>query len=85
VDKRPTESMNKLLTKKCIDVIKIYQQAQQKYKTDIKNKVIRQVQVVKPDVTDEEIDDVYEKVKEDEMRWNEKQHTPTLLEGTKML
>ena len=50
--------MNTTLTKKFIDEMKAYQQAQQKYKTDIKNKVKRQVQVVKPDATDEEIDEV---------------------------
>jgi len=55
---RVRENMNTTLTKKFIDEMKIYQQAQQKYKTDIKNKVKRQVQVVKPDATDEEIDDV---------------------------
>ena len=38
--------------------MKIYQQAQQQYKTDIKKKVKRQVQVVKPDATDEEVDAV---------------------------
>ena len=50
--------MNTTLTKKFIDEMKTYQQAQQKYKTDIKNKVKRQVQVIKPDATDEEINDV---------------------------
>jgi t-SNARE complex subunit (syntaxin) len=38
--------------------MKIYQQSQQQYKTDIKKKVKRQVQVVKPDATDEEVDAV---------------------------
>merc|ERR1712087_1097085 len=38
--------------------MKIYQQAQQRYKTDIKNKVTRQVKVVSPDATEEEIDAV---------------------------
>jgi t-SNARE complex subunit (syntaxin) len=38
--------------------MKAYQSAQQKYKTDIKNKVKRQVQIVKPDATDEEIEEV---------------------------
>jgi t-SNARE complex subunit (syntaxin) len=38
--------------------MKDYQNAQQKYKTDIKKKVARQVHVVKPDATDEEIDAV---------------------------
>jgi len=55
---RVRENMNTTLTKKFIDEMKIYQQSQQKYKTDIKNKVKRQVQVVKPDATDEEVDDI---------------------------
>jgi t-SNARE complex subunit (syntaxin) len=38
--------------------MKAYQSAQQKYKTDIKTKVKRQVQIVKPDATDEDIDQV---------------------------
>jgi len=57
-DVRVRENMNTTLTKKFIDEMKMYQQAQQKYKTDIKNKVKRQVQVIKPDATDEEINDV---------------------------
>lgn len=57
-DVRVRENMNTTLTKKFIDEMKTYQQAQQKYKTDIKNKVKRQVQVVKPDATDEEINDI---------------------------
>jgi len=55
---RVRANMNTTLTKKFIDEMKTYQQAQQKYKTDIKNKVKRQVQVVKPDATDEEINEV---------------------------
>lgn len=55
---RVRENMNTTLTKKFIDEMKAYQQAQQKYKTDIKSKVTRQVQVVKPDATEEEIDEV---------------------------
>ena len=52
------ENMNTTLTKKFVDEMKTYQQAQQQYKTDIKKKVKRQVQVVKPDATDEEVDAV---------------------------
>ena len=37
---------------------KEYQNAQTKYKTDIKKKVKRQVQIIKPDATAEEIDAV---------------------------
>jgi len=57
-DVRVRENMNTTLTKKFIDEMKIYQQAQHKYKTDINDKVKRQVRVVKPDATDEEINDV---------------------------
>lgn len=38
--------------------MKEYQNAQTKYKTDIKKKVKRQVQIIKPDATAEEIDAV---------------------------
>jgi t-SNARE complex subunit (syntaxin) len=50
--------MNTTLTKKFVDEMKIYQQTQQQYKTDIKKKVKRQVQVVKPDATDDDVDKV---------------------------
>lgn len=50
--------MNTTLTRKFVDEMKLYQQAQQQYKTDIKKKVKRQVQVVKPNATDAEIEDV---------------------------
>jgi t-SNARE complex subunit (syntaxin) len=50
--------MNTTLTRKFVDEMKLYQQAQQQYKTDIKKKVKRQVQVVKPNATDEEIEEV---------------------------
>jgi len=46
------------LTRKFIDEMKNYQKAQQTYKSNIKDKVKRQVQIVKPDATDEEIDTV---------------------------
>lgn len=52
------ENLCNTLTKKFIDEMKAYQNAQQKYKTDIKKKVARQVQIVKPDATDEDIDAV---------------------------
>lgn len=38
--------------------MKLYQNSQQKYKSDIKKKVKRQVQIVQPDATDEDIDAV---------------------------
>jgi len=53
---RVRENLCNTLTRKFIDEMKLYQGAQQKYKSDIKKKVTRQVQIVKPDATNEEID-----------------------------
>ena len=55
---RIRENLAITLTRKFVDVMKEYQNAQTKYKTDIKKKVKRQVQIIKPDATDEEIDAV---------------------------
>lgn len=55
---RIRENLSNTLTRKFVDVMKEYQTAQQTYKTDIKKKVKRQVQIVKPDATTEEIDTV---------------------------
>ena len=55
---RIRENLVSTLTRKFVDVMKEYQNAQQKFKTDIKKKVKRQVQIVKPDATTEEIDTV---------------------------
>eukprot|EP00934_Nitzschia_sp_Nitz4_P006399 Nitzschia sp. Nitz4//scaffold14_size191712//49323//50492//NITZ4_001707-RA/size191712-snap-gene-0.128-mRNA-1//1//CDS//3329536879//6389//frame0 len=57
-DIRVRENMVTTLTRKFVDEMKIYQGSQQQYKTDLKNKVKRQVLVVKPDATDEEVDAV---------------------------
>ena len=46
------------LTRKFVDEMRNYQKAQQQYKSDIKNKVKRQVQIVRPSATDEEIETV---------------------------
>jgi t-SNARE complex subunit (syntaxin) len=55
---RIRENLVTTLTRKFVDVMKEYASAQQKFKTDIKKKVKRQVQIVKPDATTEEIDAV---------------------------
>jgi len=55
---RIRENLMNTLTRKFVDVMKEYQNAQQKYKQDIKKKVTRQVQIVKADATTEEIDAV---------------------------
>lgn len=57
-DIRIRENLVNTLTRKFVEVMKEYQTAQQKYKQDIKKKVTRQVQIVKPDATTEEIDAV---------------------------
>lgn len=55
---RIRDNLLNTLTRKFVDVMKEYQSAQTKYKTDIKKKVKRHVQIVKPDATTEEIDAV---------------------------
>lgn len=55
---RIRENLVNTLTRKFVDVMKEYQSVQTKYKMDIKKKVKRQVQIVKPDATSEEIDAV---------------------------
>lgn len=55
---RIRDNMCATLTKKFMDSMKDYQKAQQKYKSDMKNKVKRQVQIVKPDASEAEIDAV---------------------------
>jgi t-SNARE complex subunit (syntaxin) len=55
---RVRENLCNTLTRKFIDEMKAYQASQQKYKTDIKKKVKRQVQIVNPDATDEDVDKV---------------------------
>ena len=55
---RIRENLANTLTRKFVEVMKDYQNSQTKYKTDIKKRVKRQVQIVKPDATSEEIDAV---------------------------
>jgi t-SNARE complex subunit (syntaxin) len=57
-DIRIRENLVSTLTRKFVDVMKDYQNIQTKYKTDIKKKVKRQVQIVKPDATNEEVEAV---------------------------
>ena len=56
---RIRENLVNTLTRKFVDVMKEYQNVQQKYKQDIKKKVTRQVQIVKPEATTEEVDAVF--------------------------
>lgn len=57
-DLRVRENLVNTLLRKFIDEMKRYQNAQQQYKTDVKKKVTRQVQIIKPDATDQEVDDI---------------------------
>jgi len=57
-DLRVRENILNTLTRKFIDEMKAYQSAQQNYKTDIQRKMKRQVKVVKPDATDEEVEEI---------------------------
>jgi t-SNARE complex subunit (syntaxin) len=56
---RIRENLANTLTRKFVDVMKDYQNAQTKFKTEIKKKVQRQVQIAKKDATAEEIDAVF--------------------------
>jgi len=57
-DVRIRENLANTLTRKFVDVMKEYQNTQQKFKTEIKKKVKRHFKIVKPDATSEEIDAV---------------------------
>mmetsp|Transcript_56667 Transcript_56667/g.67884 ORF Transcript_56667/g.67884 Transcript_56667/m.67884 type:complete len:324 (-) Transcript_56667:136-1107(-) len=57
-DLRVRENLCNTLTRKFIDEMKEYQNSQQKYKADIKKKAKRQIQIVKPDATEEEVDEI---------------------------
>jgi len=55
-DLRIRQNLCNTLTRKFVDEIKQYQNAQQKYKTDLRKKAARQIKVIKPDATEEEVD-----------------------------
>ena len=57
-DLRVRENLVNTLLRKFIDEMKRYQNAQQQYKTDVKKKVTRQVQMIKPDATDQDVDEI---------------------------
>lgn len=57
-DMRVRDNLVNTLLRKFIDEMKRYQNAQQQYKTDVKKKVTRQVQMIKPDATDQEVDEI---------------------------
>jgi len=53
---RIRRNIHQTLTQKFVQVVRDYQQTQQQYKVKMKEKVARQVRVVKPEATYEEID-----------------------------
>jgi len=57
-DERIRDNLCNMLTRKYCDEIDLYQAAQQEYKKATLNKIKRQVKIVKPDITDEEVDTV---------------------------
>jgi len=57
-DLRVRENLVNTLLRKFIDEMKRYQNSQQQYKTDVKKKVKRQVQMIKPDATDQDVDQI---------------------------
>lgn len=57
-DLRVRENLNTTITRKFVDEMKVYQAAQQEYKNALKTKAKRQIVAIKPDATDEEVDQV---------------------------
>jgi|EP00979_Chaetoceros_neogracilis_P015993 t-SNARE complex subunit (syntaxin) len=57
-DMRVRENLGNTLTRKFIDEMKLYQSAQQKFKTDIKKKAERQILNMKSDATPEEVEEI---------------------------
>lgn len=57
-DLRIRENLVNTLLRKFIDEMKRYQNSQQQYKTDVKKKVTRQVQMIKPDATESDVDEI---------------------------
>jgi len=57
-DLRVRDNLCNTTTRKFIDEMKLYQNAQQKYKADLKSKNERQIRNVNPSATDEEIDQI---------------------------
>lgn len=53
---RIRENLLNTLTRKFVDVMKSYQAEQQKFKTDIKKKMKRQIKVFNPQATEEEVE-----------------------------
>lgn len=57
-DMRIRENLCNTLTRKFIDEMKFYQSSQQKYKTDLKDKAVRQIKLVKPEATPDEVENI---------------------------
>lgn len=55
---RIRDNLVNTLTRKFVDVVKEYQNAQQKFKIDIKKKMKRQIQIVLPDATPDQVEEV---------------------------
>jgi t-SNARE complex subunit (syntaxin) len=57
-DLRVRENLVNTLLRKLFIEMKRYQNSQHQYKIDVKKKVTRQVQLIKPDATDQDIDEI---------------------------
>lgn len=57
-DLRKRENLCNTLTRKFIDEMKEYQNAQQTYKVNIRNKAVQQIKFVKEDATPEEVEEI---------------------------
>eukprot|EP00287_Rhodomonas_sp_CCMP768_P004246 CAMPEP_0196737452 /NCGR_PEP_ID=MMETSP1091-20130531/15183_1 /TAXON_ID=302021 /ORGANISM="Rhodomonas sp., Strain CCMP768" /LENGTH=294 /DNA_ID=CAMNT_0042081307 /DNA_START=53 /DNA_END=937 /DNA_ORIENTATION=+ len=59
-ESRIRNNMYSTLSKKFLQLVKEYQEMQSKYKNKYRDRIGRQVKVVKPDATDEEVDEMME-------------------------
>lgn len=59
-DVKIRENLHMTHTTKFIEVLKSFQKAQQNFKLSLQNKIERQIKIVKPDVTQEEIQKIFE-------------------------
>jgi syntaxin 1B/2/3 len=57
-DLRVRENLVNTLLQKLFIEMKRHKNSQHRYKTDVKKKVTRQVQMIKPDATDQDVDEI---------------------------
>lgn len=57
-DLRMRDNLVNTLVRKFVNEVKRYQNAQEQYKDDIKKKITHQVKIIRPDITEQEVDQI---------------------------